>query len=154
MNHFTTGRWRILKPGIRVHGVEQADNIWFTCCALHNMLLNVDGLDRRWKKGIKSPFEGELGWHASNDVEKYAPVIFRRVLNNLSNIRTLDSTMISRRDIAYINVEERESVTDKTKFKILKMTNKTFRDKLVIHFHKRWELKDIVWPSRTGKMVA
>ena len=137
-----------------MHGIEQADNIWFTCCALNNMLLNIDGLDKRWKKGVKSPFEGELGWHASNDVERYAPLTFRRVLNNLSNVRTLDSSMMSCRDVTYADVVERETVVDKTKFIILKMTNKTFRDKLVIHFHKRWELKDIVWPSRTGEMMG
>ena len=33
------GRWRILKSGIRLHGVDVADNIWMTCCALHNLLL-------------------------------------------------------------------------------------------------------------------
>ena len=39
------GRWRILKTGIRIHGVESADKIWLTCCALHNWLLETDGLD-------------------------------------------------------------------------------------------------------------
>ena len=39
-------------------------------------------------------------------------------------------------------------------YKVIKLTNKTFRDKLVIHFHKRWEIKDMVWPSRTGEMTA
>ena len=60
-----------------------ADNIWFTCCALHNMLLNIDGLHKKWRKGVKSPFQGELGWHAVGDVEKYAPLIFRRINNEL-----------------------------------------------------------------------
>ena len=38
--------------------------------------------------------------------------------------------------------------------KILRAKNKDFRDKLVISFHRRWAVKDIVWPSRTGKMKA
>ena len=42
------GRWRILKSGIRLHGVDTADNIWMTCCALHNMLLEVDGNSESW----------------------------------------------------------------------------------------------------------
>ena len=48
------GRWRILKTGIRVHNTEVCDNIWLTCCALHNMLLDVDGLNKNWKHGIRS----------------------------------------------------------------------------------------------------
>jgi hypothetical protein len=37
------GRWRILNTGICLHTTEIVDNIWMTCFALHNMLLNVDG---------------------------------------------------------------------------------------------------------------
>jgi hypothetical protein len=33
------GRWRILKTGVRVQGVEACDKVWLTCCALHNWLL-------------------------------------------------------------------------------------------------------------------
>ena len=42
------GRWRILKTGIRVEGVEAVDQVWLTCCALHNWLLEIDGLDKAW----------------------------------------------------------------------------------------------------------
>ncbi len=35
------GRWQILKTGIRLHGVEVVDDIWRTCCALHNWLLDL-----------------------------------------------------------------------------------------------------------------
>ncbi len=38
------GRWRILKTGIRLGGVEVVDKVWKTCCALHNWLLEIDGL--------------------------------------------------------------------------------------------------------------
>ena len=38
------GRWRILKTGIRLDGPKAADDIWLTCCGLHNMLLFADGL--------------------------------------------------------------------------------------------------------------
>jgi hypothetical protein len=37
------GRWRILKTGIRIQGLDNIDHIWKTCCALHNWLLEVDG---------------------------------------------------------------------------------------------------------------
>jgi Plant transposon protein len=51
------GRWRILKTGIHVHGVEAADNIWLTCCALHNLLLESDGLSNKWEQGERSDWE-------------------------------------------------------------------------------------------------
>ncbi len=42
------GSWRILKSGVRIYGVDSVDHIWFTCCALHNWLLEVDGLTQEW----------------------------------------------------------------------------------------------------------
>jgi hypothetical protein len=41
------GRWRILKSGVRISGVDSVDYIWFTCCALHNWLLDIDGLSEK-----------------------------------------------------------------------------------------------------------
>ena len=123
------------------------------------MLLNVDGLDKRWKNGVPSPFEGELGWHAVGDVEAYAPLIFRRVRNNLAanDIRSFDASRIPIDDFMYgpLDIKKEEDIIPiKNHYTVLKMTNKNFRDKLIKHFHKRWELKDIVWPSRTGEMTA
>jgi hypothetical protein len=34
------------------HGV--ADNIWLMCCALHDMLLDIDGLSIGWNNGVPS----------------------------------------------------------------------------------------------------
>ncbi len=47
------GRWRILK----------ADYIWLTCCALHNWLLDIDGMNEIWVSGVRtvvSDWEGKL----------------------------------------------------------------------------------------------
>ena len=46
------GRWCILKSGICLHGVDVADNIWMKCCALHNLLLEEDGLSVNWSGEI------------------------------------------------------------------------------------------------------
>jgi DDE superfamily endonuclease len=51
------GRFRILKTGIRLHRVEATDKIWMTCCALHNYLLDVDGLNEGWESGVPSYWE-------------------------------------------------------------------------------------------------
>lgn len=48
-------RWRILKTGIRTHRTKPADNIWRTCCALHNWLLENDGMDVPWDQSIVAP---------------------------------------------------------------------------------------------------
>ena len=48
------GRFRVLQYGLRLRKIEHCDNLWLTCCALHNLLLNVDGLDKGWEHGINS----------------------------------------------------------------------------------------------------
>ena len=62
------GRWRILKSGIRLNNTEIADNIWLTCCALHNMLLDVDGLSKSWNNGVRSRWEAESGEFGADDI--------------------------------------------------------------------------------------
>ncbi len=59
------GRWRILKMGIRLQGIETCNNIWLTCCALHNWLLEVNGLDGEW--------EGAIGQLEARDVIQHVP---------------------------------------------------------------------------------
>ena len=57
------GMWQILKSGIRINGVDAVDNDWFTCCALHNWLLEIDGLNADLS-GVSMPvsdWEGNLG---------------------------------------------------------------------------------------------
>jgi hypothetical protein len=87
------GRWRILKTGIRVQNLTVVDNIWYTCCALHNMLLNVDGLDVKWTQGIRSDYEGELGLHENGSVEQHVPLVFARANGGAVNMRAFDQTL-------------------------------------------------------------
>ena len=57
------GWWRIIKTGIHLHNIKFVDMIWLTCCALHNMLLNVDGLKKPWDGGHPptSDYESSFG---------------------------------------------------------------------------------------------
>ena len=58
------GRFRILKSPICLFNINSVDMIWKTCCALHNWLLEIDGLDKEVTDGIDAPtseWEGELG---------------------------------------------------------------------------------------------
>jgi hypothetical protein len=68
------GRFRILKTGIRLQKIEAVDKIWLTCCALHNLLLESDGLDENWESGVPSDWAGELGEHSPEDVRLHVPL--------------------------------------------------------------------------------
>ena len=45
------GRFSILRYGLRFAKIQHCDQTWLTCCALHNMLLYVDGLHKNWENG-------------------------------------------------------------------------------------------------------
>jgi hypothetical protein len=45
-------RWRFLRNGIVLQDQNSIDNVFFTCCILHNMILECDGLDCRWEKEV------------------------------------------------------------------------------------------------------
>lgn len=49
-----------------------------TCCALHNWLLDIDGLDANWENGVRSDWEGEMGEHDACD-HHFVTSIFSRV---------------------------------------------------------------------------
>jgi hypothetical protein len=74
------GRWRILKSGIRLHGLDVVDTIWRTCFALHNMLLEVDGLSEEW--------DGHIGLFEKED-DNILPFALRR-LSSPNEIRNYD----------------------------------------------------------------
>ncbi|KAI2507621.1 Plant transposon protein [Fragilaria crotonensis] len=85
------GRWRILKTGIRLNGVECADKIFLTCCALHNWLLETDGFATTWNNGVStvdSEWDGPLGEHSPED-----DCVIPQAIRNLHNpvaMRTYD----------------------------------------------------------------
>ena len=46
------GRFRCLKLPIYNHDKDTVDDMFFTCCILHNMLLTEDGYDKRWEENM------------------------------------------------------------------------------------------------------
>jgi DDE superfamily endonuclease len=69
------GRWRYLKTGIRLQSVERMDDVWCTCCALHNLLLDVDGQTNDWGSIDMHDAEEEFGQDDYNDI----PFALRRL---------------------------------------------------------------------------
>ena len=159
------GRWRILKCGVRVHGVDKVDLIWFTCCALHNWLLDIDGLSDEWTgehtaTAMESDWLGDLGDHDFDGItvgRERIPNAILRLSNNLTN-RNFDATgMGPGPDV----VDESNEVVDsevqsdmgydedgETPARVVnKLPLRFFRSKLVEHFHILWTRNKIVWPT-------
>ena len=151
------GRWRVLKAGIRVHGTAASDMIWKTCCALHNMLLEVDGI----AEDYSSDWLGEMGAFNSEDV----PEAVRRLLNSTT-------TGFQLYDVSGMGAgedgdedEEDEDSEDEEEFKgsieeeegaivVRKMSMTDFRKRLIDHFDICFQRKEIAWPSQRMKGVA
>lgn len=67
-------RFRILKLPIRMHKFEEIDDMFHTCCILHNMCLDYDGLDEGWDLGTCSStgFEpGPDGYFSDDDNHRF-----------------------------------------------------------------------------------
>ncbi len=75
------GHFWILKTGIQLMGQESADNMFLTCCKLHNWLLNEGGLFKDWENGVQSNWEGPLGFHDIQDDEHHTPDVVWRLMS-------------------------------------------------------------------------
>lgn len=76
------GRMRILKNRICLQEVDACDNIWKICCALHTILIFIDGLTEEWYC--------ELGFFDIEDANNIPFALCR--LSNPSEIRHCDSS--------------------------------------------------------------
>jgi hypothetical protein len=136
------GRWLILKAGIRYGDVTDADKIFKTCVALHNWLLNYDGLDKEWKSGKKSDWEGPLGVYVP--LTPSAARIFARVSSGTdSQNRHLGFGLGNDASEHHVTGDERLRLIDPTNQQyevsdgsrvVRKMPLQLFRSKLVEHF--------------------
>jgi len=143
------GRWRCLKTGIRLHGVDAGDKIWLTCCALHNRLLEVDGLDNKWEQGVPSDWQSKMGEHEQAD----APLAIQR-LNAPSLIRNYDTTeQHGSADVVLPPEDSQLVVNDPSAdgtgaIPVRNLSMKCFRQKLVEHFDICFQKKELHWPTR------
>jgi hypothetical protein len=167
------GRFRILKTGICLGGQQAGDRIFLTCCALHNMLLEVDGLDKGWEEGVASMWEGNLGLHDASDVMDHLPVPIQRMLSP-TGLRRYDATsdiditpphvnnafvlneqryrnhQLSRQEQRY----KREGATTVRVVKNLSLLS-YFQKKLIEHFDIAFTKNEVRWPGkRNGEVQA
>ena len=138
------GHWKILKAGIHYHSVDVADEIWMTCCALHNMLLEKDGLSEEWY--------GELGEFYWNEESENIPSEIQR-LYTASERRKYDSSgmgpgSIINDDVAYVDVDNATDISSDTINFVHQLLIDTFRDRLIEHFDILFKQNKVVWPTR------
>jgi len=150
------GRWRILKTGIRLEGAQAADRIWLTCCALHNMLLQIDGLDKQWEEGVPSDWEGELGANNPDDCRMHAPFAIQRLNNpelqdfgswqheqRVARIRAADDDILAEDD-ASTSVRQ----TAEGAIYVNSLSYSDFRDRLIVNFDILHRTNRIQWLTR------
>jgi hypothetical protein len=74
-----------LKAGVQIHGVDSVDFIWFTCCALHNCLLEIDGLNEIWVGSVHtvvSDWDVKMASFDWEGVQADIPAALSRLLVN------------------------------------------------------------------------
>ena len=144
------GRWRCLRYGIKLHGIENCDKIWMTCCALHNMLLEIDGLSEQWRSGVKSVYEEDV-----DDVNNL-PFSLKRLAKpdkqrNFDLSKVGYGNDVQRTVRREINVDSNLTF-DKSKIhNVNELTLHQFRMKLITHFNICFMHKEVVWPRRIKK---
>ena len=151
------GRWRILKTGIRLHTLASADRVWKTCCALHNRLLDIDGLDQKWENGVRSNWEGNLGHHEHLDTLSHVSFAIQRTNVLCPDARNFDSSGMGAGDdgnggdltdnyVPPAAIDDNLTTVDGVRV-VRHLSLNFFRSKLVEHFDIRWQQHDIEWPK-------
>lgn len=157
------GRFRVLKAGVRLHGVEACDKLWHTCCALHNMLLTIDGLDN------DEEWLGENGRFSEEDIRDAVPFALHR-LHNPGALRNYDSSGMGvgsdryvdnqydgngdddndNDDHAPVTVDEEvvASLDGEGYRRVRFLSLQTFRAKVIEHFDILYQQNKLVWPCR------
>uniref|UniRef100_A0A7S3PWF4 DDE Tnp4 domain-containing protein n=1 Tax=Chaetoceros debilis TaxID=122233 RepID=A0A7S3PWF4_9STRA len=154
------GRFRILKTGVRVHGSVACDKIWLTCCALHNLLLDADGLDNMWNGSVpvNSYWDSEGGEFHQSEI----PLAVQRMNENLGVLnRTYDTSGSERGSDApilsqVVNDGNEELCDGPLKgsdgiYIVRNMNQNDFRRRLINHFSILYQANKIEWPRRNEK---
>ncbi len=145
------GRFRILKTGIPLHGVEVCDCVWKTCCALHNFLLEEDGLDECWDA---MRYLGEEGHHHSDDVSYFTAGASNSPLYDTSGMGVGSDFVLANGDLStdWEGDQDVEDALDDNNSvrEVHKMSMRMFRAKLIEHFDILFQQNKIVWPTRFG----
>ena len=144
-----------MKSSIWIQGIYAVDNIWVACCALHNWLLEIDGLNAELSEVSMpvSDWEGDLCDCNFEGLNVRIPWLLVRLSQRL------EPQMLDLSDMGPgINMCEQrmqpdpENDTDPVGGNGVKSVNRmslnVFWNKLVNHFKILFTRNEIKWPAR------
>lgn len=121
----------VLKYGCRFSSLDVVDDIFLTCCAIHNQRKIIAGLDQMWKTG-------EIVSDEESDLCQSEAAIFRR-LSERHDREENNGMGGGEHTVQVDEVEvEHEDLHD------------VLRKKLITHFKVAHEKGEVFWPTRDG----
>ena len=136
-----------------------------TCCALHNLLLDVDGLSHKWEEGVPCSYETADGQFQDEDI----PDAVRRLVDPTgwegSRLQLYDSSRFgfrNRDDDDDHDDHLRSTTTNHSGGLQLPLVESgtasvslhefnQFRTMLIDYFNIAFHLDDLKWPKRYGE---
>ena len=131
------GSFSILRYGLRFQSITKCDQMWLTCCALHNLLLEYDGLDTNWEESQLTE-DNETSFAMSRLGN---PSFHPHPSNN-------DNGLIGNGSISLLC---REYTRNNCRV-VRKMPFELFKQCLINHFDIRFKKNDIVWPQSVKRV--
>ena len=111
---------------------NEIDDVFFTCCVLHNMLLEEVGKDSVWEK--QSEWEQSKGFRMGQFDEEDVGFFVRFASRGLHLDRDTDCSGIGNRGAKRAGLKEEDS------FWVL-------QNELVVHFEQMWAQHKVEWVS-------
>jgi hypothetical protein len=148
-----------------VHGVTKVDNIWHTCCALHNWLLEFDGLDDKMEGGVlASCWEGEMGGLGEFTIRQHASQEAIDAIHRLNNparglqydwsgmgvgdeVEPIEVVPTIGNDHDALHVRFQANAPNSPRI-VKNLPLDYFRARLIEHFDILWRQNKVVWPAR------
>jgi hypothetical protein len=156
------------------------DKVFHTCCALHNLLLDVDGLNSEWNNGVPSDYATTMLVDDDEIAGDDIPTALQRLANPVAarengiaavddgNDNTTSPAGSSHQqeaevlyppstDVASEMAINRDEVNDAghraaaLPIKVRDLCLDDFRKRLVVHFEIAFRQNEVEWPQRLGR---
>ena len=106
------GRFTIIRYGTHFQSITRCDQLWLTCCAIHNILLDIDRLDDNWENRTPS------NWEQINDSHIETPFTISKLNRNF-----ITDELMQIQEKFDSDMKESMEVTSKNMTSILLMGN-------------------------------